>query len=42
MSEPTRLVDLFEITQLTHPEWFAQDEEPVSVDADLPPLIPLG
>lgn len=37
-----RLVDLFEMTQMSHPEWFSEDDD-AAFDADaLPPMILLA
>lgn len=37
-----RLIDLFELTQMSHPEWFAADQGPDLNDEALPPLILLA
>ncbi len=39
--QTTRLIDLFDIAELAHPEWFA-DREAVVEENDLPPLILLA
>ncbi|MEO1496845.1 MAG: hybrid sensor histidine kinase/response regulator [Planctomycetota bacterium] len=38
----TRLIDLFELTQLSHPEWFEGDDQSAQIDEGLPPLILLA
>ena len=40
--QTVRMIDLFELTQLSHPEWFTADEEPAYDDDGLPPLILLA
>ena len=37
-----RLIDLFELTQLAHPDWFVDDKDPVFDEETLPPLILLA
>lgn len=37
-----RLIDLFEMTQMTHPEWFAGDPEPELNEESLAPMILLA
>ncbi len=38
----TRLIDLFELAEVAHPEWYA-DDQPIAVEEDyLPPLILLA
>ncbi|NOY43769.1 MAG: hybrid sensor histidine kinase/response regulator [Planctomycetes bacterium] len=39
--QTTRLIDLFDVAELAHPEWFA-DREAVVEENDLPPLILLA
>lgn len=37
-----RLVDLFELTEISHPEWFADDEKPSFDDGKTAPLLLLA
>ncbi|TWT99214.1 Chemotaxis protein CheA [Botrimarina colliarenosi] len=37
-----RLLDLFELTQMSHPEWFSADSEPELNEESLPPMILLA
>ncbi|MGL4514293.1 MAG: hybrid sensor histidine kinase/response regulator [Lacipirellulaceae bacterium] len=41
--QTVRLIDLFEITQMAHPDWFVGDDEPVATSEEgQPPLVLLA
>lgn len=40
--QTVRLIDLYEITRLAHPEWFIEEDHEPGVDGSLPPLILLA